>query len=114
MEDQGICKSSWAFSTSGTVDGQLFVMTGNLVETSTQQLLDCSFSWGNRGCHGGIPSWTYRYIEEASGICEAQNYPYLGYVSLKTEHILLETIIITATIIIIIIIIIILIPIRRE
>ena len=95
MEDQGICKSSWAFSTSGTVDGQLFVMTGNLVETSTQQLLDCSFSWGNRGCHGGIPSWTYRYIEEASGICEAQNYPYLGYVSLKTEHILLETIIIT-------------------
>lgn len=81
MTDQGICQSSWAFSAAGATDGQVFVMTGSLMETSVQQLLDCSFSFGNRGCHGGIPTWAYKYIESASGVCPSQNYPYLGYVS---------------------------------
>lgn len=81
MTDQGICQSSWAFSAAGATDGQVFVMTGSLMETSVQQLLDCSFSFGNRGCHGGIPTWAYKYIESAAGVCPSQNYPYLGYVS---------------------------------
>ena len=81
MTDQGICQSSWAFSAAGATDGRVFVMTGSLMETSVQQLLDCSFSFGNRGCHGGIPTWAYKYIESAAGVCPSQNYPYLGYVS---------------------------------
>lgn len=51
------------------------------MEISIQQLLDCSSSSGNRGCHGGIPTWTYKYIKAASGVCTTSKYPYLGYVS---------------------------------
>lgn len=86
--DQGYCQSSWAFSAAGAIDGQFFVMTGDLMEISIQQLLDCSSSCGNRGCHGGIPTWAYRYIEGASGICTTTKYPYLGYVSLECLQIL--------------------------
>ena len=81
--DQGYCQSSWAFSAAGAIDGQYFVMTGDLIEISIQQLLDCSSSCGNRGCHGGIPTWAYKYIEGASGVCMTAQYPYLGYVSVK-------------------------------
>ena len=84
MIDQGYCQSSWAFSASGAIDGQYFVMTGQLREISIQQLLDCSSSCGNRGCHGGIPTWAYRYIQGASGVCTTSKYPYLGYVSFVT------------------------------
>lgn len=51
------------------------------MEISIQQLLDCSSSSGNRGCHGGIPTWAYKYIDRVSGVCTTSKYPYLGYVS---------------------------------
>ena len=61
----------------------MYKKTRTLVSLSAQQLLDCSGSSGNQGCHGGVPSNAYRYVSKKGGICSDHGYPYLGYVSLS-------------------------------
>lgn len=54
--------------------------TGQLVELSAQQVIDCSWGSGNHGCRGGwynkALSWIYM-----NGVAKAKNYgPYLAQV----------------------------------
>ncbi|CAB4057162.1 CTSL [Lepeophtheirus salmonis] len=54
VKDQGGCGSCWAFSTTGSVEGQYFIRNKKLLSFSEQQFVDCSSDFGNKGCCGGL------------------------------------------------------------
>nr|QOV03078.1 cathepsin L7 [Dysdercus peruvianus] len=75
VKDQAACGSCWAFSTTGALEGQLFLYNKSLVSLSEQDLVDCSLEEGNLGCSGGWPQWAFQYISK-HGINTENDYPY--------------------------------------
>uniref|UniRef100_A0AAZ1XME2 Peptidase C1A papain C-terminal domain-containing protein n=1 Tax=Oreochromis aureus TaxID=47969 RepID=A0AAZ1XME2_OREAU len=74
--EMGSCGSCWAFSSAGALKGQLAKQTGQLVDLSPQNLVDCVTE--NDGCGGGYMTNAFQYVNDNGGIDSEAAYPYVG------------------------------------
>ena len=76
IKNQGVCGSCWAFAAVAAIESRHAIKTGQLINLSEQQVLDCASDV--YGCHGGKVSAALDYINRTKGIAHATHYPYSG------------------------------------
>jgi hypothetical protein len=77
VKNQGQCGSCWAFSTTGSVEGWVAaVLKAGLISLSEEELVECSSSYGNQGCNGGMYNNAGKYIAAGNGDTTESAYGY--------------------------------------
>ena len=67
------CGSCWAFSAIGALESA-YAQKGNALTTfSEQQLVDCSWAFGNEGCNGGWMDQAFDYLK-GKDICRTDEF----------------------------------------
>jgi C1A family cysteine protease len=74
------------------LEGLHFIKKKSLLSFSEQQLVDCSQSYGNDGCDGGLMDYAFQYVEK-QGIELESVYPYTaedGKCAYKTDKVVFK------------------------
>eukprot|EP00667_Euglena_gracilis_P004666 EG_transcript_4695 len=86
-KDQGTCGSCWAFGCAGTIEGQIANITHNdrrgkqfPEAISEQNLMDCSWEYGNKACGGGVEFKAFNWIikDNNGRVASERTYPYVN------------------------------------
>jgi len=82
-KDQGACGSCWTFGVTGTIEGQLQKLTNSsrMVALSQDNVLDCSWSYGNNGCDGGNDFNAFSWMLNENNGSIATEESYGGYMN---------------------------------
>jgi C1A family cysteine protease len=72
----GSCPATWAFLSTDTL-WSFAKKKNQTVSLSEQQLVDCSTSYGNKGCQSGAPQYAFNYVKD-NGIASSSEYPWVG------------------------------------
>jgi len=75
IKDQARCGSCWSFSTTGAIESAYKIKNSQEILLSEQQLVDCSQSYGNNGCAGGLVEYAFNYAKHVPLETE-DAYPY--------------------------------------
>jgi C1A family cysteine protease len=77
VKDQGQCGSCWTFSSTGSAEGAWAIATGQLINLSEEQLVNCAkgILYGSNGCSGGSMEGADKYLIKY-GQCSDSEYPY--------------------------------------
>ncbi|CAD8080593.1 unnamed protein product [Paramecium primaurelia] len=73
VKNQGQC-ASYIFQTLDLLDANNKIINNNYNQLSQQDLIDCSSSYGNKGCQGGFVSNTLNYVKD-KGLAYEKDYP---------------------------------------
>ena len=78
VKDQGQCGSCWAFSTTGSIEGQWFLSGKTLTPVSEQELVSCDTV--DSGCSGGLMDNAFGWLVSArsGSIVTEASYPYVS------------------------------------
>lgn len=71
-------KPKLMFLQAGALEGHWFRKNGQLVDVSEQNLIDCTKSYGNDGCMGGLVDPAFQYVRANGGVDAEEIYPYEG------------------------------------
>ena len=74
VKNQGQCGSCWAFSTTGALEGAVYLKTKNLTPLSEQELVSCDKL--DNGCNGGEMDNAFGWIRDRGGLCSEHDYSY--------------------------------------
>ncbi len=73
VKNQGACQDSWAFSTTGAIEGLTAIKSGHLTSLAEQELLDCS---APPSCLLGSTARSENWVIRKPGLTSEANYPY--------------------------------------
>lgn len=73
VKNQGNCGSCYAFAALADVEST-FLFRRVSVDLSEQQIVDCTFVFGNYGCNGGWLEYVYNYVKLV-GVANSTLYP---------------------------------------